>query len=171
MGKKHCKDYLELLRTSLDYIGFCEKERTANLENKNIKNQLDYHIFSFSQLVYAIYEGLKKEFSCKSAIIDEVFFDEEKPVYLFFKLANEWKHKERMETRQEWTSTLPSPESMNVINGLKMGFIIMNKPTVKLPSGHSLNKKDAPLILEAKEALDLIDVLLKKISEESQTDG
>jgi len=85
MSEYKIKDYLHILRISLSKIKEAEKAYKRDIDNSDLEAELDYHIFSFSQIIYTLKEYLRNKFVEKKSEIEKQF---EK----YKNLSNRWKH-------------------------------------------------------------------------------
>lgn len=85
MSRYRIQDYVRQLDSSLKFMKYYRKRYNNDINNVNIKYKFDYHIFSFSQIAYALKEVLNYYFPSDKRKIERKF-------KLIRELANEWKH-------------------------------------------------------------------------------
>jgi hypothetical protein len=92
------QEYLEMLKTSLNYVqkyhDLVAKDLDDNYLKLNRKYQiiLNYHIFSFSQIVYTICEKLCDKYPPKKNKIYNFFKNSRSVVKYIFVEGQKWKH-------------------------------------------------------------------------------
>ena len=101
MKKYSYVDLLELLEVSVEYIKYynrkCDKYVSDRKNYANMSIKLDYHLFSFTQILFSLKDRLSDEFRDADSKINEFFERGNTPktnVGKAIKLANEWKHQE-----------------------------------------------------------------------------
>ncbi len=157
--KANAGTYLEFLRIILREIVLSDCLRKNDFDSIEEKNRLSCHLFSFTQVVYAIKERLKNEYPEKEKEI-ELFFETE----VMKHIANEWKHESSMEFRQEWETKELGAKRIVPIGerSIEVSTIKLVNPKVKLPKEHSLNKDDKDLVEMCKECYEKIIAFFDK---------
>lgn len=113
MAKYHSAEMIEMLELALKNIKYYhqqyEKKMFPPLKDCKIVNKkLDYHIFSFSQILFAIRDCLIKEHPVKETRIND-FFERGRQRTIsttsagkVAKIANDWKHDGGLDLRQHF---------------------------------------------------------------------
>ncbi len=102
--KAEANSYLFFLEISLAYLEEYITTRKNELKNKLVKEKINYHLFCYAQIVYALKERLCNEYPTEKKKIEDFFENKNiiTAVSTVKKLANLWKHEESMQIRQEW---------------------------------------------------------------------
>jgi hypothetical protein len=146
---------MELLEYSLKSMKDCLKEYNLSLKNDSgcneLKLQLRYHMFSFTQLVYSLKERLRYDYKEKASDIHAFFEMEEKQrprtaVGLVIKLANSWKHEESVDIRQNFSDFEETDKRKGSYGELFPKEVIEQISKIV---GHSINSKTEMPILKA----------------------
>ncbi len=139
MGNYTVEQYIELLEYASEEVTRNNREYNRTLlddsiDKRPMKKALRYHLFSYSQLLYALKERLKKDAEYKKTK------EAKKEIEKFFlrdgvkKLANLWKH-DGLTFKQHWSS----------LREVAPGVYSPSKVETQIPNDNKLKFGDKPL--------------------------
>ena len=107
MSKYDINRYLHLLNLSYEYLKYCNRRYNQNMDSVKYKYKLDYHIFTFAQLVFALRDRLitdvKKDEKKILNFFEYGVTNPKTPTGVVIRLSREWRHKEGLDLRQHFT--------------------------------------------------------------------
>jgi len=146
MSKYNVQGYLDLLNESYKFIKYYDQRYNKNINSLNYKNKLRYHLFCFSQIVFALRDRLFSDYNekhCKICTFFEKNKKAETEVGIVIKLANEWKHDGGFSLIQQYS----------LLKEIKPSIYVPTRVEQKLPKDHKYNTKDKNLIFIFKKCM------------------
>lgn len=122
-------DYIKLLEISLKYINDYELKYNSEMENITYKRELEYHIFTFTQIVYAIQERLKYDFhetwSRTKDLFEKDINEPKSELGVVVKIANKFKHEDSLDLIQYYYDLKLFPDG--IVRPTKVSKVIKSK--------------------------------------------
>jgi hypothetical protein len=158
MARYSVNDFMVLLKLSLAQIKYYHNKYNKKPGNHKYKNKLDYHIFSFTQIAFAVHERVKLDYFESWETKGKPFFEKDiKPkkteIGIIIDIANKYKHKDSLDLTQHWSDI--KPYSDGIYRPTKVEKIIKIK--------HNLNHRDKSLIEIFRNAHNQLDAYVKQL--------